>query len=134
MRSQGAGGQSVNRTESAVRVVHIPTGLEVKCQEGKSQSSNRERALQILAAKLQQIEDDKARQQASDVRLEQIGTGDRSERIRTYNFPQTRITDHRIGLTIHQLPQVMGGSFELLIDPLVAHFQAEALKNQSKQA
>ncbi len=132
MRSQGAGGQSVNRTESAVRVVHLPTGLEVKCQEGKSQSSNRERAFQILAAKLQQIEDDKARQAASDVRLEQIGTGDRSERIRTYNFPQTRITDHRIGLTIHQLTQVMSGSFELLIDPLVAHFQAEALKNQSK--
>lgn len=134
MRSQGSGGQSVNKTESAVRVVHLPTGLDVKCQEGKSQSSNRERAFQILYAKLQQIEDDKARQAASDVRLEQIGTGDRSERIRTYNFPQTRITDHRIGLTIHQLNQVMSGSFELLIDPLMAHFQAEALKNQSKQA
>jgi peptide chain release factor 1 len=134
MRSQGAGGQSVNKTESAVRVVHIPTGLEVRCQEGKSQGANREKALKILWAKLQQIEDDKARQQASDTRLEQIGTGDRSERIRTYNFPQTRITDHRIGLTIHQLPQVMSGSFELLVDPVVAHFQAEALKNQSKQA
>ncbi len=134
MRSQGAGGQSVNRTESAVRVVHLPSGIDVKCQEGKSQSANKERAFQILAAKLQQIEDDKVRQQASDTRLEQIGTGDRSERIRTYNFPQTRITDHRIGLTIHQLTQVMSGSFELLIDPLMAHFQAEALKNQSKQA
>lgn len=131
MRSQGSGGQSVNRTESAVRVVHIPTGLDVKCQEGKSQSANRERAFQILYAKLQQIEDDKARKEASDVRLEQIGTGDRSERIRTYNFPQTRITDHRIGLTIHQLDQVMNGSFELLIDPLVANFQAEALKKQT---
>ncbi|MEN0057481.1 MAG: peptide chain release factor 1 [Bdellovibrio sp.] len=131
MRSQGSGGQSVNRTESAVRVVHIPTGLDVKCQEGKSQSANRERAFQILYAKLQQIEDDKARKEASDVRLEQIGTGDRSERIRTYNFPQTRITDHRIGLTIHQLDQVMGGSFELLIDPLIANFQAEALKRQT---
>lgn len=131
MRSQGSGGQSVNRTESAVRVVHLPTGIDVKCQEGKSQSSNRERAFQILYAKLQQIEDDKARKEASDVRLEQIGTGDRSERIRTYNFPQTRITDHRIGLTIHQLDQVMSGSFELLIDPLVANFQAEALKKQT---
>ncbi len=131
MRSQGSGGQSVNRTESAVRVVHIPTGLDVKCQEGKSQSANRERAFQILYAKLQQIEDEKARKEASDVRLEQIGTGDRSERIRTYNFPQTRITDHRIGLTIHQLDQVMNGSFELLIDPLVANFQAEALKKQT---
>lgn len=131
MRSQGSGGQSVNRTESAVRVVHLPTGLDVKCQEGKSQSANRERAFQILYAKLQQIEDEKARKEASDVRLEQIGTGDRSERIRTYNFPQTRITDHRIGLTIHQLDQVMNGSFELLIDPLVANFQAEALKRQT---
>lgn len=131
MRSQGSGGQSVNRTESAVRVVHIPTGIDVKCQEGKSQSANRERAFQILYAKLQQIEDEKARKEASDVRLEQIGTGDRSERIRTYNFPQTRITDHRIGLTIHQLDQVMNGSFELLIDPLVANFQAEALKKQT---
>jgi peptide chain release factor 1 len=131
MRSQGSGGQSVNRTESAVRVVHIPTGIDVKCQEGKSQSANRERAFQILYAKLQQIEDEKARKEASDVRLEQIGTGDRSERIRTYNFPQTRITDHRIGLTIHQLDQVMNGSFELLIDPLIANFQAEALKKQT---
>lgn len=131
MRSQGSGGQSVNRTESAVRVVHIPTGLDVKCQEGKSQSSNRERAIQILYAKLQQIEDEKNRKQASDARLEQIGTGDRSERIRTYNFPQTRITDHRIGLTIHQLDSVMSGAFELLIDPLVANFQAEALKQQT---
>jgi peptide chain release factor 1 len=131
MRSQGSGGQSVNRTESAVRVVHIPTGIDVKCQEGKSQSANRERAFQILYAKLQQIEDERARKEASDVRLDQIGTGDRSERIRTYNFPQTRITDHRIGLTIHQLDQVMGGEFENLIDPLVAHFQAEALKRQT---
>jgi len=131
MRSQGSGGQSVNRTESAVRVVHIPTGLDVKCQEGKSQSANRERAIQILYAKLQQIEDEKNRKEASDARLEQIGTGDRSERIRTYNFPQTRITDHRIGLTIHQLDSVMGGAFELLIDPLVANFQAEALKQQT---
>jgi peptide chain release factor 1 len=131
MRSQGSGGQSVNKTESAVRVVHLPTGIDVKCQEGKSQGANRERAFQILYAKLQQIEDDKVLKQASDARLEQIGTGDRSERIRTYNFPQTRITDHRIGLTVHQLDQVMGGAFEILIDPLMGHFQAEALKQQT---
>ena len=134
MRSQGAGGQSVNRTESAVRVVHIPTGIDVKCQEGKSQASNRERALQILAAKLQQIEDDKRMKEATDTRLDQIGTGDRSERIRTYNFPQTRITDHRIGLTVHQLDSVMKGSFEILIDPINAHYQAEALKKQASNA
>lgn len=133
MRASGAGGQSVNRTESAVRVVHLPTGLEVRCQEGKSQSSNRERAFQILYAKLKQIEDEKVRKEASDVRLEQIGTGDRSERIRTYNFPQSRITDHRIGYTTHQIDAVMGGKFEELIDPLVTHFQAEALKQQSQQ-
>ena len=124
MRSSGAGGQSVNRTESAVRVTHYPSGIAVHCQEGKSQTMNKETAFKILYAKLQRLEEERVLKEASDARLEQIGTGDRSERIRTYNFPQTRITDHRIGLTIHQLNEVMNGKFENLIDPLIAHFQA----------
>jgi peptide chain release factor 1 len=132
MRSSGAGGQSVNRTESACRVTHLPTGIQVHCQEGKSQTMNKETAFKILYSKLVKLEEDKAMREASDARLEQIGTGDRSERIRTYNFPQTRITDHRIGLTTHALDAVMKGDLENLIDPLIAHFQAEALKNQTQ--
>jgi peptide chain release factor 1 len=131
-RSQGAGGQSVNTTDSAVRVTHLPTGIIVFCQQGKSQLGNKEIAMKILYSKLVQLEEDKRRREASDARLSQIGTGDRSERIRTYNFPQSRVTDHRIGLTVHQLSDVMNGKMEILIDPLIANFQAEALKNQSK--
>jgi peptide chain release factor 1 len=132
MRASGSGGQSVNRTESAVRVTHIPSGIAVHCQEGKSQLSNRERAMQILYSKLMVLEEEKVRKEASDQRLAQIGTGDRSERIRTYNFPQSRITDHRIGFTTHQLTNVMQGSFEEVIDPVIAHFQAEQLKLQTQ--
>lgn len=129
-RSQGAGGQSVNTTDSAVRATHIPTGIIVFCQQGKSQTSNKEIALQILYSKLVAIEEEKRMKEASDARLSQIGTGDRSERIRTYNFPQSRITDHRIGFTTHAIHDVMTGSVDILIDPLNTHFQAEALKQQ----
>ncbi len=129
-RSGGAGGQSVNTTDSAVRVTHLPTNTVVICQDEKSQLKNKSKALKVLYSRLLAAEQEKAIKNASDARLSQIGTGDRSERIRTYNFPQTRITDHRIGLTIHQLNQVMSGEFEILIDPLIAYFQAEELKKQ----
>lgn len=129
-RSSGHGGQSVNTTDSAVRVTHIPTGLVVTCQDGKSQLSNKEQALKVLYSRLLAAEEAKKIEEASDARLAQIGTGDRSERIRTYNFPQSRLTDHRIGLTIHSLSDVMAGAFEQVVDPTIAHFQAEALKRQ----
>jgi len=132
-RSQGAGGQSVNTTDSAVRATHIPTGIIVFCQQGKSQTSNKEIALQILYSKLVAMDEEKRMKEASDQRLAQIGTGDRSERIRTYNFPQSRITDHRIGFTTHAIHDVMSGSLEVVIDPLIAHFRAEALKQQTQQ-
>jgi peptide chain release factor 1 len=131
-RSQGAGGQSVNTTDSAVRATHLPSGIIVFCQQGKSQTANKEIALQILYSKLAALEEEKRMKEASDARLSQIGTGDRSERIRTYNFPQSRITDHRIGFTTHAIGAVMGGDMDIMIEPLTAHFQAEALKQQSK--
>lgn len=131
-RASGAGGQHINTTDSAVRLTHIPTGLIVYCQDGKSQHANRDKAFKILYARLLQMEEEKARKEASDERLAQIGTGDRSERIRTYNFPQSRVTDHRIGLTLHSLGQIMQGGFDDVIEPLVTHYQAEALKRQNE--
>jgi peptide chain release factor 1 len=129
-RSQGAGGQSVNTTDSAVRVTHLPTNTVVICQDEKSQIKNKSKALKVLYARLKAAEEEKAVKSASEARLAQIGTGDRSERIRTYNFPQSRVTDHRIGLTVHSLDAVMAGAFENIIDPVIAHFQAEQLKAQ----
>ncbi len=128
-RSSGKGGQSVNTTDSAVRVTHLPTGMIVSCQDEKSQHKNKEKALKVLYSRLLAIEQEKAQKNASEARLSQIGSGDRSERIRTYNFPQSRITDHRIGLTVHNINQVMSGDFDGLIDPLIAHHQAEIMKS-----
>jgi peptide chain release factor 1 len=131
MRSGGSGGQSVNTTDSAVRIVHIPTGTEVKCQDEKSQHKNRDKAMKILRSRLLEAEIAKAQAAETAARRTMVGTGDRSERIRTYNFPQSRLTDHRIGLTVHNLPDVMEGAIDPVIDALIAHTQAELLKNSS---
>ncbi len=131
MRSGGSGGQSVNTTDSAVRIVHIPTGTEVKCQDEKSQHKNRDKAMKILRARLLDAELQKAAAEMTAARRSMVGTGDRSERIRTYNFPQSRLTDHRIGLTIHSLGDVMEGHIDPVVEALIAHVQAEQLKNSS---
>jgi len=128
MRSGGPGGQSVNTTDSAVRIHHIPSGLIVHCQQEKSQHKNKAMAMNLLRSKLYAIEEEKRQSAERDARRGQIGTGDRSEKIRTYNFPQDRLTDHRIGLTKHNLPGLLDGDLQDVIDSLRAHFQAEALK------
>ncbi|MGA1461978.1 MAG: peptide chain release factor 1 [Steroidobacteraceae bacterium] len=126
-RSSGAGGQHVNKTDSAVRVTHLPTGIVVECQEERSQHKNRSRAMALLRARLLGAERERQQQQTAATRRLQVGTGDRSERIRTYNFPQGRITDHRIELTLYRVEDVINGNLDLVVDPLASEYRSEQL-------
>ncbi|MFW8600313.1 peptide chain release factor 1 [Desulfobacterota bacterium M19] len=128
-RSSGPGGQSVNTTDSAVRITHLPTGMIVTCQDEKSQHKNKESALRVLRARLLDKFEQERHDKISAQRKSQVGSGDRSERIRTYNFPQGRVSDHRINLTIYKIDDIMMGKLDEIIDPLISHYQAEALKN-----
>lgn len=128
-RASGAGGQHVNKTESAIRITHIPTGLVVTCQDEKSQHKNKAKAMKVLQSRLLQRMEDEAANEMATERRSQVGSGDRSERIRTYNFPQGRVTDHRINLTLHKLPQILEGELDEVVDELATYYQAEALKH-----
>jgi peptide chain release factor 1 len=132
--SSGPGGQSVNTTYSAIRITHLPTNTVVSCQDEKSQIKNREKAMRVLRARLYEVEMERQHEAMAKERKQQVGTGDRSEKIRTYNFPQNRLTDHRIGLTIHQLTDVMEGRLQPVVDALTAHFNAERLKAEAETA
>jgi peptide chain release factor 1 len=126
-RASGPGGQYVNTTESAVRITHLPTGITVSCQEERSQLQNRERAMRILRARLLALEEERRREEEARMRRAQVGTGERSEKIRTYNFPQNRVTDHRVGLTLHKLAEVLAGDLDEIVEALLAREREEAL-------
>src|SRR5437763_9243904 len=130
--SSGPGGQSVNTTYSAVRITHLPTNTVVSCQDEKSQIKNREKGMRVLRSRLYEMEMEKQQQALAKERKAMVGSGDRSEKIRTYNFPQNRVTDHRIGLTLHQLGEVLDGKLQPIIDALITHFHAEKLKQQAE--
>ena len=131
-RSSGPGGQSVNTTDSAVRLTHKPTGVVVTCQDEKSQHKNKLRAMKVLRARIYEAERERQEKEMAEERRSQVSTGDRSAKIRTYNFPQSRVTDHRIGMTIHGIEQVMAGDIDKLVDALATHFQAEQIANSSQ--
>jgi peptide chain release factor 1 len=130
-RSSGCGGQHVNTTDSAVRITHLPSGLVVTCQDEKSQHKNKAKAMKVLRSRLLEMYKEEQDSRISQERRSIVGTGDRSERIRTYNFPQGRVTDHRIGLTLYKLDQVLQGDLDQIVDPLITYFQAEALKQSA---
>ncbi|MBQ1984770.1 MAG: peptide chain release factor 1, partial [Clostridia bacterium] len=127
-RASGAGGQHVNKTESAIRITHLPTGMVVECQDERSQYKNKDKALRVLRARLLDAKIEAQNKEIAENRKSQVGTGDRSERIRTYNYPQLRVTDHRIGLTLYRLQDILNGDLDEIIDALIAADRAEKLK------
>lgn len=126
-RASGAGGQHINKTDSAIRITHFPTGIVIECQDERSQHKNKARALSLLKAKVLELEQSKQAKEISDARRLQVGSGDRSQRVRTYNYPQGRVTDHRINLTLYKLDEILGGNLDLLVDPLTQEQQADLL-------
>jgi peptide chain release factor 1 len=126
-RASGAGGQHVNKTDSAIRITHLPSGIVVECQDERSQHKNRARALSLLQARLLEQEQSRQESEVAESRRLQVGSGDRSQRIRTYNYPQGRVTDHRVNLTLYKLDELLGGGLDMVIDPLLQEHQADLL-------